>query len=709
MTAPRIGRTTGSWLTAIAIVATVLAISTPARAAGWNGFTVSTAPSSVGDGNSPGWGLAVTRDLGGPQVDIWNNNHGSTSEALIDLAGNRRTQPVTQMGGVGALDTHGAAFSDIDGDGDDDLFEVSGRGNDNRLFRNDGGSLSQVDAGALTDNGGRGRQPLMLDFDGDGDMDVIITNLDLRAPPVNAGSNLPSELYLNNGNGTAWTKVADPSEIIHDGNLRIAQQTSTGPGTSQIVITHNSTSVARDSIATGLATLAEAGNQATRRDNVTHVREVILGDFDGDLHPEMLVVRGNESASAGDWPLMIFDLVQGASPRAIPQLSQDEGLIDNCRSAAAADFDNDGDLDIFAGCAQRQEGQTRNIMLLNNGQGSFAIAGTDVMPATIAQTPSAIVTADINADGWMDAFAANGYDFDNAPDQIFTNAQGGTGHWLEVDLVGSNPDVAGAQVFVGTNKWQVRETGHRAHRSQDTGTLHFGLGTATQIARVEIRWPDGSYSSCRVSGIDRLVTITTGSASCSNRNRAGFLGAIGKDPVPVGGTTPPPTIPPPTAPKCLGRTVTVQLALGQRPTNGDDVILGTAGNNQINGLAGNDFICGLGGNDIITGGDGRDRIDGGRGRDTIDGGDSRDVIQGGAGNDSIDGGRGKDRIAGNQGNDGLRGSAGADTIVAGDGNDVALGGAGRDRLEGGSGADRANGGADVDTCVGFESATRCER
>ena len=44
--------------------------------------------------------------------------------------------------------------------------------------------------------------------------------------------------------------------------------------------------------------------------------------------------------------------------------------------------------------------------------------------------------------------------------------------------LGSNPDVAGAQVFVGTNNWQVRETGHRNHRSQDWGTLHFGLGSA---------------------------------------------------------------------------------------------------------------------------------------------------------------------------------------------------------------------------------------
>ena len=160
-------------LISVSVLAAVLSSVTPANAQGWNGFSVSTAPSSVGNGNSPGWGLAVTNDLGSTQVDVWNNNHGATSEAIIDLSGNRSTKPVTQMGGVAALDTHGAAFSDIDGDGDDDLFEVSGRNNDNRLLKNTNGNLSQVNAGALIDKGGRGRQPLFLDFDIDGDMDVV--------------------------------------------------------------------------------------------------------------------------------------------------------------------------------------------------------------------------------------------------------------------------------------------------------------------------------------------------------------------------------------------------------------------------------------------------------------------------------------------------------------------------------------------------------
>ena len=55
---------------------------------------------------------------------------------------------------------------------------------------------------------------------------------------------------------------------------------------------------------------------------------------------------------------------------------------------------------------------------------------------------------------------------------------------------------------------------------------------------------------------------------------------------------------------CSGAAVTVDLALGQAPTEGDDVILGTDGDDVINGLDGNDVICGEGGNDTINAGNG---------------------------------------------------------------------------------------------------------
>ncbi|MGI9606938.1 MAG: CRTAC homolog protein [Acidimicrobiales bacterium] len=686
----------------MASVVSPLSPSAVEAQAAWQGFAVSQLPSLVAAGNATSWGLGITEDLGGAGIDVWNNNHGLESEAIVDLGTPGQALHLAEgtygAPNVSGPDSHGITFFDMDGDGDEDLLEVNGRNNDNRLFRNDNGVLVHVDAGGLKDFNGRGRQGLAYDADGDGDMDILVPNLD--RVPID-GLAAPSELYLNNGSGTGWAKVADPSSVISNGNLRIAQQTSTGPATPQIVVTHASFALAIDSIATRTSGLEEPSNGATRRNypsGTGFVREVLVGDFDGDLHPELIALRGSAATSAGNWPIDAFDLIGGTGGRSVtlPVGS----LVDNCRSGAAADFDNDGDLDIFAGCAQRQEGQTRNILLLNDGQGVFSIAGAGLLPATIAETPAAIVVADSNGDGWMDAIAANGYDFENAIDHVFTNG-GGSNHWLQIDLVGSNPDAAGAQVFVGTDDgWQVRETGHRNHRSQDSKTLHFGLGGRSAVADVEIMWPDGIFQTCTVAGTDRRVTITKGSPSCSAQTKAGLLAALATDPV---------TGPPPAPPEfCQGRVVTVSISKGQSPTNGSDVILGTSGADSINALAGDDFVCGLGGNDSIDGGPGNDRIQADDGDDSVEGGDGRDVIRGGAGVDTINGGRNNDRVSGNGGSDIIRGGNGRDVLNGNAGRDTIIGGGGNDRIDGGGGRDTVDGSIGFDFCNRSEVVRKCE-
>ena len=697
---------------AIAIAAVVAAgvlapVATGAN--GWNGLSVSTLPSSVLNGNSPGWGLGVTEDLGGPGVDIWNNNHGNQSEALVDLGtAGAEVRTASSYGATQTIgpDSHGVAFSDLDGDGDEDLFEQNGRNNANRLFRNDGGELTLVDEGELSDPFGRGRQPLFFDFDNDGDMDALLSNLDLRSDPIpqNERQLIPSELYLNNGDGTQWTVVPDPNEVITDFHVRIAQLTSTGPGTDNIVVTHDVFTIAEDSIAVGTDRLVAPSNPAIRRtDTSLPIREVLVGDFDNDLYPEFIAFHGSTSQSAGGWPIVAYEVTEAGNGRTVSIPGGAD--LDNCRSGAAADFDNDGDLDILAGCAQRQEGQDRNVLLLNDGRGNFTDAGVGAFPATIAETPAAIVTADVDGNGWIDAVIASGYDFDRAPDQLALN-QGGEGHWLRIDLEGSNPDAIGAQVFLGTENWQVRESGHRYHRSQDERTLHFGLGSATRVAPLEIRWPDGTFETCSVPGIDRTVRIVQGSADCRPQTARGQAAALA--------ASPDTSAPAAASLECAGLTATVSGLIG---TEGNDVIVGTSGNDVINGRGGNDVICGDDGNDTITAGDGADRVFGGAGDDVINLGQGRDTADAGAGADFVSGGRGKDVIDGGAGNDDLRGNEGTDTISGGAGDDeirggqkadVLTGGAGDDNLvggtrpdvlDGGVGFDAFNGGSGEDTCL----------
>jgi Ca2+-binding RTX toxin-like protein len=197
---------------------------------------------------------------------------------------------------------------------------------------------------------------------------------------------------------------------------------------------------------------------------------------------------------------------------------------------------------------------------------------------------------------------------------------------------------------------------------------------------------------------------------------------------------------------CLGKAVTVNLGLGELPTSGADVILGTDRADTINGLDGNDTVCGLGGNDRINGGNGNDVIDAGTGNDTVTPGAGANRVVGGAGDDTvlalggddaIDGGSGTDTVSyagaakpivldlakgsaqntkgggrdsvkgvenavGGDGKDKLLGTNGKNRLTGGKGNDTLTGRGGNDTLSGGKGRDKAVGGPGKDKAPGCE-------
>lgn len=195
--------------------------------------------------------------------------------------------------------------------------------------------------------------------------------------------------------------------------------------------------------------------------------------------------------------------------------------------------------------------------------------------------------------------------------------------------------------------------------------------------------PEGSGSWCSLT--------SGGMANVLIRQQV--IGTYGLQP---GGATPAPV----TSPTCNGAPVTVNLALGQTPTAGPDVILGTNAANTINGRGGDDVICGLGGPDIIEGGPGNDLILAGAGADTVRGEGGRDHLVGGDGGDTLQGGGDQDFLDGGVGADILDGGAEADTIIGGIGADTLDGGGGNDSLDGGDGADTVRGDAGNDVLDG---------
>jgi len=96
-------------------------------------------------------------------------------------------------------------------------------------------------------------------------------------------------------------------------------------------------------------------------------------------------------------------------------------------------------------------------------------------------------------------------------------------HWITVKLVGvqSNRDAIGARVHAvagGVQQWQeVRGGG--SYLSQNDFRVHFGLGAATRVDRLDVRWPNGLEESWERLDVDRFHTLKEGSGRANTPGR----------------------------------------------------------------------------------------------------------------------------------------------------------------------------------------------
>ena len=95
---------------------------------------------------------------------------------------------------------------------------------------------------------------------------------------------------------------------------------------------------------------------------------------------------------------------------------------------------------------------------------------------------------------------------------LLRNETEGPGHWLMVHLTGtvSNRDAVGARVVLTTaGTSQLRErTGGGSYLSSSDPRLHFGLGDAVKVDRLEILWPSGRRQVLTELSVDQVLQVT---------------------------------------------------------------------------------------------------------------------------------------------------------------------------------------------------------
>ncbi|MBI3241960.1 MAG: CRTAC1 family protein [Chloroflexi bacterium] len=248
-------------------------------------------------------------------------------------------------------------------------------------------------------------------------------------------------------------------------------------------------------------------------DAFEHARGVAVLDADGD---------GRFDLVCGNWegPHRLFVQTSNASDGhfrevAPPALAEPSRV----RTVLAADFDNDGYEEIFFNNID----ESNRLFGLREGHWTKLRIGDALEPEGLG-TGAAV--GDFDGDGRLELFVAHG---ESAPQPLTLYHTPKNGHhWLRVlPLTEQGAPARGAVVTVlagGRTQRRAIDAGS-GYLCQMEPVAHFGLGKASDIEQVEVRWLDGKIVTLNAPQADQLLRVSHPNrldADSKRRNKHGF-------------------------------------------------------------------------------------------------------------------------------------------------------------------------------------------
>lgn len=401
---------------------------------------------------SNGWAWAMC------VADVDHNGYkdivgGAGSSCKIMMISNDGTTG-TLVTLAGSYFVQNCTFADFNNDGWEDLFACD----DNapaHIYINDGaGNLvpSTTTINFTLHSGNIGGDPMdsgnygsvMTDFDNDGDMDLYIAKC--RQSSTTSDGSDPRRvnvMFVNNGDGTYTENAAAYG-------INIAWQTWTAS----------------------------------------------FGDIDNDADLDLLLTNhDHESQIMRNDGTGHYTDISSTAGVVLSDITPIESVIE--------DFDNDGYMDILvSGSSSR--------FYHNNGNSTF----TRINGTFDNNNMESFSIGDLNHDGLVDIYAsyANIYTTPSSiNDVVWLNKSNTTSHFLNVDLEGStsNKGAIGARAMIyGSWGVQMREVkAGESYGTVNSSILHFGIGSATEIDSVVIKWPSGARQVIDSPQIDQFVSV----------------------------------------------------------------------------------------------------------------------------------------------------------------------------------------------------------
>lgn len=504
------------------------------------------------DAKEASWGIAVGDADDDGDADIWVTQHGVGSAILL----NRLNEDLGKFEKIYVPppgDQHGVAWADLDRDGKREVIVLLGGGKGgkvkkplemmgNRIYVNQSSNGREVkfvfpdsgrkesDSRGLCFLHGRGRTPTLIDVNGDGLLDVFIGN------GARSDGAYPSTIFIQQSDN-AFTNRGDKLGVKGNGLLLAVPADFNGDGRMDLFLMGNRT---ENKMVVGRDQQFEPSDIPLPDDlRKAKADDVIVADYNGDLRPDIWVVKRKVRTGKGGRDLLFL-----GTPSGFVNVSAKSGVSKypfNSRNAVAGDFDNDGDIDVYAvnsGHWAFFVGENLpNVLWENTGNVSKAEepeniptpvfvprVGPRCAPSSDNGLGTSVAMGEFNGDGVLDLIVANGA---KLPSQCKENpglfirgtydlyfGVANKNAWLMVDLVGtvSNTEGIGAVVLAIVNgKTQLRTADHGVHsKTHNDPRLHFGFGTINPNDKVtlKITWPSGILQEVRDIPPNQVIKVS---------------------------------------------------------------------------------------------------------------------------------------------------------------------------------------------------------
>jgi hypothetical protein len=463
---------------------------------------------------------------------LYHNNHDGTFTDVTAKAG--LSTPCFAMGG---------AVGDYNNDGWPDLYVTCLGGN--VLYKNNGeGTFTDVTAKAGVADGRWSAGAAFGDYDGDGFLDLIVSNyVDFHLDDLPGFGTAPNckyrgidvqcgprglkgagdALFHNNGDGT-FTDVSK-SAGVSDPNgyygMSVVWADFNNSGRPDIYIANDSTpSFLYKNLGNGKFKEIglESGTAVSQDGSEQASMGIAIGDYNHTGRPSIYTTNFSDEyddlyRNDGNWNFTDVSYQSGIALPSLPYVKW---------GTAFADFDNDGWLDLIAvsGHVYPQVDSLPSgggyhepkLLHLNQADGTFCDASDQAGPALQERHVSrGLAVGDLFNDGNVDVVVG---DLDGAP-MILRNRGVPGRHWVSFDLAGtkSNRLAIGARVKLVAGGVTQTDEVHSggSYLSQNDTRLHFGIGSAQKIDRLEIRWPSGAVETLTALAANQFYSVLEGS------------------------------------------------------------------------------------------------------------------------------------------------------------------------------------------------------